>query len=317
MNPSRSKWRWNKYTEEKKRKEAILSRCRCPHATTAATPTPPPARWALTSFYSQSIGHISYYTLPLTYTSSCSYTHATQTETRTPTVAIKSASSFLGCFCHHAFFLFPPSTLWSCNLLTSPLQPHRRHNRGRVFFFFPVPRFIQPSQILAPSLPSFPSAPLSHHHLLLLLLSFLLLSSHFPLCCSSSHQSVSLRSDRVAGFWWRLPDCQHISIHHDTHMHTLNMQQRAGKTEKGWQQHKHITEFYLNFSAFIPSKYVLQACRQKGKLLVDSQTQFSWHYNWEGVWGNKQTLKPLCSKLQCMWYCRCYLADIIVVDCFS
>lgn len=51
---------------------------------------------------------------------------------------------------------------------------------------------------------------------------------HFPLCCSSPHQSAVLRSDRDAGLWWRLPDCQHISIHRNTHMHTLNKQEPAG-----------------------------------------------------------------------------------------
>lgn len=47
-------------------------------------PHPPPS--ALTSFYSPSIGHISYYTLPLTYTSSCSSTQARQTETHTAAI---------------------------------------------------------------------------------------------------------------------------------------------------------------------------------------------------------------------------------------
>lgn len=120
---------------------------------------------------------------------------------------------------------------------------------------------------------------------------FLLPSSHFPLCCSSPHQSVSLRSDRDAGLWWRLPDCQHISIHQHTHMHTLNMQESAGNGGRERQEHNHI--ILLNFHAFISSKSVLQACSQKGKLLVDSQKRLSWHYNWEGVWSDKQTLKLL------------------------
>ncbi len=189
------------------------------------TPPPPPARWVLTSFYSQSIGHISYYTLPLTYTSSCSYTHATQTETHTPTVAIKSTPSFWAVFVTMppAFSLHPP--------FDAAISSPRLCRHITAAFFPPSLVFIQPSQILASSLPSFPSAPFSLL-LLLLLLFFLLLSSHFPLCCSSPHQSVSLRSDRVAGFWWRLPDCQHISIHQHTHMHTLNMQQKAEKNRK-------------------------------------------------------------------------------------
>lgn len=234
MNPSRSKWRWNKYTEEKKRKEAILSRCRCPHATTAATPTPPPARWALTSFYSQSIGHISYYTLPLTYTSSCSYTHATQTETRTPTVAIKSASSFLGCFCHHAFFLFPPSTLWSCNLLTSPLQPHRRHNRGRVFF-----GFFFPSLVLFNLLKS--SRPVCPPSLLLLFHTTTSSSSSSPSCSSPlifHFAALLLISQSACGLTeLRGSDggCQTVSTYLFTMIHTcihLTCSKEQGKQKK-------------------------------------------------------------------------------------
>lgn len=66
--------------------------------------------------------------------------------------------------------------------------------------------------------------------------------SHFPLCCSSPHQSAGLRSDRDAGFWWRLPDCQHISIHWNTHMHTLKWRERVAKQN-------HIT--ILNVYAFM------------------------------------------------------------------
>lgn len=65
---------------------------------------------------------------------------------------------------------------------------------------------------------------------------------HFPLCCSSPHQSEGLRSDRDAGLWWRLPDCQHISIHRNTHMHTLNKQEPAGN-ERSERQSRTILPF--------------------------------------------------------------------------
>lgn len=54
-----------------------------------------------------------------------------------------------------------------------------------------------------------------------------------------------------------------------------------------------------------------------GKLLVNSQKRHSWHYNWEGVWRDKQTLKlmfvfqaPECVRLEML------SADVTVV-CFS
>lgn len=224
--------------------------------------------WALTSFHCPSIGHISYDTLSLTYTSSCSCTHARQTETYTD--AIKTASLLFVTTSFPAFHLFSATTLQAQS------QPH---------FLPPVP--CVPLPPLTSPLVQFPL----FSFLLLFHTSpssvFLLTSSHFPLCCSSPHQSVSLRSDRDVELWWRLPECQHISIHQHTHMHTLNTQE-SGRER---QQQSHI--ILLNFHAFILSKSVLQACSQKGKLLVDSQTPLSWHYNWEGVWRDKQTLKLL------------------------
>lgn len=57
-------------------------------------------------------------------------------------------------------------------------------------------------------------------------------------------------------------------------MHTLNTQHESGKKKlmKKRQENEQSTEFAhiieFHFHAFISSKYVLQACCQKGKLLI-------------------------------------------------
>lgn len=164
--------------------------------------------WALISFHSPSIGHMSSYTLSLT-TPAPAHTHMQDKQTHTHTEMLLKQPL---CYLSPIPFLH----------FISSLPPHYKHNHSHIFFH---------------QVPCVPQPPLTSPLVQFPLFSFLLLfhtpsfsmlllpSSHFPLCCSSPHQSVSLRSDRDAGLWWRLPECQHISIHQHTHMHSLNTQE--------------------------------------------------------------------------------------------
>lgn len=192
-----------------------------------------------------------------------------------------------------------PPHLCSVNTLAAQSQPHG---------FCPSPSFYasfsHPFQILfgqfalLPPRSSLPPTLL----LLLILLFFLapLLSFSTLLLFLSSLKSACGLTEMQGSDG----GCQTVSTYLFSNIHTCthlacSKELQNTRNKKKCQEHKqsieciHITEFHLNFHAFISSKYVFQACCQKKKAFVDSQMRFSWHYNWEGVWGDKQTLKPI------------------------